>query len=138
MTKATDQIFAIFQKSIQDAMASKMFVASEQFERVDIARNIADLMESVSDAYATAMVELADLAKSETGNGNHTVDDVDTFRALVSEDASQYLIKSIRDDAFDMELELGHIDPKPSTAFPPPSLALQQNSPPFSGERPCD
>ena len=107
MSKATDQILEEMTKAIQDAQARKLFVVSSTFERVDIARNFADLIETVMQAAANTAVELTNLCESETGNGPSGEDAADTFRTLISEDTSEYLTSAIREQAFDMELELG-------------------------------
>ena len=104
MHKATDQIFAEMNKSIQDAQAGRIYT-STKFHDVDISRNIADLIEVVMDAASKAAAELNALSISETGNGS--TKEVQDFLECVSADTSEKLLSAIRADAFSMEIDLG-------------------------------
>uniref|UniRef100_UPI003564FBD7 hypothetical protein n=1 Tax=Cohaesibacter celericrescens TaxID=2067669 RepID=UPI003564FBD7 len=105
MSKSTDHIFAAMQKAIQDATASRqVFNANSLSGRVAVAQNCADIMQSVTDAYTTFMIDLAGECVSCTGNGS--LSEAEDFREMVKEDATEKLIHEIRQDAWSMQRDI--------------------------------
>lgn len=95
-------------KAIQDAQTGRIYT-STRFHAVDVARNYADLIETVMQAASKAAVELVALSISETGNGS--TEEAQDFLECVEADTAEKLLSVIREDAFAMELDLGSLDP---------------------------
>ncbi len=105
MTLSVDLALIRMNESIRKSKAScPVFLANSRAGRVAVAQNMASLMEAMSSAYAEAMIDLAGQCESLTGAGD--LSEAATFRELVAEDASEYLITAIRQGADGLEEDL--------------------------------
>ncbi|MCV6574125.1 MAG: hypothetical protein OIF58_00155 [Cohaesibacter sp.] len=109
MTTSVDLALARLYESIRAARRSNpVFSPGSLSGRVAVSHNITKLMETISQAYATAMVEIAAECVTLTGNGD--LSEAATFCDLVKDDASEHLIAAIHMQAQEMEADLPSYD----------------------------